>query len=75
MNAKKESILILGDSIPEHVDGRNMSRYFNGKKNVFVKSFSGSTINNMYDFSRPFLEKEPDLVILHIGANNIRSEK
>ncbi len=48
---------------------------FYSKTIFLVKSFSGSTINNMYDFSRPSLEKEPDLVILHIGVNNIRSEK
>ena len=41
---------------------------------VFVKSFPGATITDMKDYVRPTLKREPDLLVVHIGTNDLRSE-
>ena len=40
-----------------------------------MKTFGGSTIDNLEHYSKPPLERNPDLVILHIGTNDIKSNK
>ena len=41
---ERSRVLILGDSIPKHVDGLKMHKSLKWKYNVTVKAFSGSTI-------------------------------
>ena len=41
--------------------------------NVTVKSFAGARIADMKDYVRPSLEKKPDMIILHVGTNDLRS--
>ena len=43
--------------------------------NVSVRSFSGATIEDMKDYSMPLLRKEPNVIIIHVGMNNIRTDK
>ena len=40
-----------------------------------MKTFCDSTINNLEHYSKPPFERNPDLVILHIGTNDIKSNK
>ena len=72
---ERSSVLILGDSIPKHVDGLKMHKSLKRKHNITVKAFSGSTIKHMEHYSKPPLERNPELVILHIGTNDIKSNK
>jgi hypothetical protein len=44
------------------------------EKKVTSRSFPGSTIDDMSDFSKPFLRQKPENLILHIGTNNICGE-
>ena len=37
---------------------------------VKVRSFPGTTINDMYDYIKPLLKKAPANVILHVGIND-----
>ena len=39
-----------------------------------MKAFGGSTIKNMEHYSKPPLERNPELVILHIGTNDIKAD-
>ena len=35
-----------------------------------MKSFSGAMVHDMYNYITPLLEKEPSIIILHIGTND-----
>ena len=52
-----------------------MHKSLKRKHNVTVKAFGGSTIKHMEHYSKPPLERNPELVILHIGTNDIKSNK
>ena len=42
---------------------------------IFVKSFPGSTIDCMKDYIKPSLKYDPDAIIIHVGTNDLRTEK
>ena len=48
-----------------YIDETRMSRKFNVK----VRSFPGAK-PDMFHYSVPLLEKNPDYIILHVGTNN-----
>ena len=57
-----------------------MTSNLQGKKlsmgdHVVSESFSGSTVEDMLDFSKPFARRKPDEIILHVGTNNVRNEE
>ena len=58
-------VFIAGDSILQHVYGWELS---NAKQRVSVKSFSGSTAEDMKDYLKPLIRKKPDTIILHVGT-------
>ena len=66
----KKSVIILGDSMSSNIQGKKLSR----GAHVVSKSFSGSTVEDMLDFSKPFTRRKPDEIILHVGTNNLRNE-
>jgi len=66
----KKSVIILGDSMTSNIQGKQLSR----GAHVVSKSFSGSTVEDMLDFSKPFTRRKPDEIILHVGTNNLRNE-
>ena len=68
---EKKSVVILGDSMTHNIQGRKLSK----KKHVVSKSFSGSTVEDMSDFVKPFLRRSPDEIILHIGTNNLSTDE
>ena len=41
-----------------------------GKKTV-VKTFPGASVADMKHYVKPTLEKNPELIILHVGTNDI----
>ena len=45
------------------------------KETVVVKTFSGATIQQMYDYVNPTLEMEPDQIIIHVGTNNLKKRE
>ena len=55
-------VFIAGDSILQHVHGWELS---NAKQRVSVKSFSGSTAEDMKEKA----------IILHVGTNDIKDDK
>ena len=54
-------VFIAGDSILQHVHGWELS---NAKQRVSVKSFSGSTAEDMKDYLKPLIRKKPDTIDL-----------
>ena len=67
----KMSVVILGDSMTSNIQEKKWCR----GAHVVSKSFSGSTVEDMLDFSKPFTRRKPDEIILHVGTNNLRNEE
>ena len=56
------------------VKAHKMKRRLNPNEKIFVRSFPGATIEDMADHVKPSMRHSPDLVVLHAGTNNLRSE-
>ena len=67
----KNTTLIVGDSMFSGIEERRISKR---DRKVKVKNFPGATIDDMYDYIKPLLEKCPDNIILHVGTNNTVNE-
>ena len=65
---KKKVTVIAGDSIIKHLQEWRLSDTNN---HVVVKSFSGATIEDMEDYLKPVIRKEPESIVLHIGTNDL----
>lgn len=62
------TVLILGDSIPKHLDGRRMSR----KLNVINECVPGIRLAQLMKLAPTLMEKyNPSCVIIHCGTNDI----
>ena len=63
----KPLAIVAGDSIIKDLNGRLMSR----KNNVKIHCFPGSTTEDMTDFVKPLLKKNPSHFIFHVGTNDL----
>lgn len=68
----KRLVFVAGDSIIQHVHGWELS---DSQTHVAVKSFSGAKTEDMEDYLKPLIRKEPDELIIHIGTNNIKGNE
>ncbi len=66
----KKVTVIAGDSIVKHLHGWRLSDTNN---HVVVKSFAGATIEDMGDYLKPVIHKEPESIILHVDTNDLKS--
>ncbi|CAB4027463.1 Scavenger receptor cysteine-rich type 1 M130 [Paramuricea clavata] len=66
-------ITILGDSMIKMIKPPKLSRSIGEKVNI--KTFPGATINNMNHYIQPTMKKQPKLVILHVGTNDIQRKE
>ena len=74
-NKNKTNVYILGDSIVKKLNGYPLTRKIKRKHLVKVRSFSGAEISCMTDDVKPTLRDiNPDLIILHAGTNDLRTE-
>ena len=72
----KESVFILGDSMVKKVNGFYITKNIKHKYLVKVRSFSSAKTRCMYDHVKPSIrEYDPEHVILHVGTNDLNSEK
>ena len=70
---KRKQVIIAGDSMLNNIEEKFD---LNTKtSNVSVHSFSGATIEDMKDYSIPLLRKEPNVMIIHAGMINVRTDK
>ena len=66
-SSKKLSVTILGDSILKDVKSYKMKKAINHQANIYVKSFSGATVDDMASYVLPTKKHNPDIVVLHCG--------
>ena len=64
-----DTILITGNSIINNIDEKGISTKI-ANVPVKVRPFSGATIDDMYNYIQPLLQKKPKTIILHIGTND-----
>ena len=69
------SISIIGDSIIKGMDPFKMKKSLPSKDKLYVKTFPGATIDDMKVYAIPTMKREPDLIILHCGTNNLPESK
>ena len=68
-------MIILGDSMTKLLNDWKMTKRIQCNCKIYVKTFSGATVSYMQDYMKPFLRNSPDHFILHVGANDLSSEK
>ena len=69
--AKRPVVVIAGDSLVKNVQGWRVS---NGKRvKTVVKSFSGASVNDMFDYIKPTIRQHPEHIILHVGTNDLKN--
>ena len=76
--AKKKNnrvINILGDSILKDLQTHKMKRRLAINEKLYVKCFPGATLDDMMDYARPTVRKNPDLIVLHAGTNELKTNK
>ena len=71
---KKRSVVILGDSLVKDVEQHKLRNSLN-KERIFIKNFSGATVEDMKTYIIPSKKHDNDLVILHVGTNDLRHPK
>ena len=74
-NKKKRTITIIGDSTIKNIESYKMRQGMTSNEKVYIKSFPGAKVECMTDYIKPTLKFNPDAIILHIGTNDLRSEK
>ena len=67
----KRSAVILGDSIVKNVCGWELKEKCGQNNNVYVKCFNGANIKDMHSYAKPSIERKPNVIILHIGTNDL----
>lgn len=68
---KRPVVVIAVDSLVKKVQGW---RVLNGKRvKTVVKSFSGASVNDMFDYITPTIRQHPEHIISHVGTNDLRN--
>ena len=70
-----KSITILGDSTIKNIESHKMRKCMINNEKVYVKSFPGATVKCMEDYIKPSMNFNPDVVLIHIGTNSLRSQE
>ena len=73
VNNSNQKVTIIGDSIIKQIKANKLRKNLSGKEKVFVKSFPGATVSHMHHYVKPSMEFDPNLVIIHVGTNELRS--
>ena len=69
-STSKKEIMIVGDSMIKHVNGREVSR----DDSVKIRCHPGATTDDIIDYVRPAARKKPDMIIIHTGTNDIQNK-
>ena len=69
-SASKKEIIIVGDSMIKHVNGREVSR----DNSVKIRCHPGATTDDIIDYVRPTVRKKLDIIIIYAGTNNIQNK-
>ena len=71
---KSQKIVILGDSMIKNIKGWEISKKLQNA-NVYVRHFSGAKVRCMKDYLKPSLRENPDHFVLHVGTNDLDSDR
>ena len=71
----KKTIFVIGNSMVRHLNGWEISKILNENCKVFFETFSGAKTTCMNDYVKPSGRSSPDHFILHIGTNDLSSDK
>ena len=74
-SGNKKSVIILSDSMTKLLNGWEMTKRIQSNCKIYVKTFSGATVSCMEDYMKSSLRNPSDNLILHVGTNNLSSEK
>ena len=75
-NIKEKRVnTIIGDSIIKEIKPHKMKFDLEPDDKIYIKSFPGATVECMKDYVKPTLRHNPDLIIVHAGTNNLRTEQ
>ena len=72
---KHRSTAIIGDSMLKDIEPRKMRKAMGRSEKVYIKSFSGVDTDAMKYYVKPTMKYKNDLLILHFGTNDLRSDK
>ena len=75
-NRKKNirSITIIGDSTLKDCKVHKIKHKLARNEKLYIKAFNGANIEDMVDYARPTMRRDPDLIVLHAGTNDLRSQ-
>ena len=71
---KSQKIVILGDTMIKKIKGWEISKKLQNA-NVYVRHFSGAKVRCMKDYLKPSLRENPDHFVLHVGTNDLDSDR
>ena len=57
------------------LNGSEMAKKIQSNYKIYVKKFSEATVSCVEDYMKPSLKNSPDHFILHVGTNDLSSEK
>ena len=66
----KPLVAVAGDSMLKRLTSYEMSQECKSA-NAMVRPFVGARVEDMHDYIEPILRADPDIIVLHIGTNNI----
>eukprot|EP00112_Aurelia_sp_Birch-Aquarium-sp1_P009895 Seg2143.1 transcript_id=Seg2143.1/GoldUCD/mRNA.D3Y31 product="hypothetical protein" protein_id=Seg2143.1/GoldUCD/D3Y31 len=72
---QKRSAVILGDSIVKNINAWELKKKIGENNNIYVKCFNGANIKDMHSYAKPSIERKPNLIILHIGKNDLAQRR
>ena len=76
VNNTRNTMFILGDGIVINLNGYLLTKKLRNRKLIKVRSFSGATVSCMYHQFQPTIwEFNSNHLILHVGANELKSSK
>ena len=72
---KPKTITVIGDSCIKDIKTNKLKKHLGSGKKMFIKSFPGATVKQMIHYVKPSLEYNPNLIVMHCGTNDLRSEQ
>ena len=71
---KQPLVAVVGDSILKRMSSFELRKRIQSASPI-VRPFIGATIEEMRDYIKPVLMKKPDVVVLHIGTNDLSNPR
>ena len=70
-NNTRKKITVIGDSKVKFLRSDEISSYVTVNNAVNDMKYPGSTTDDMVAYVRPVIRKKPDIIILHVGKNDL----